>query len=407
MEQFEIDGGILKKYRGNSTSVIIPSGIITIGRNAFTGTNVREVVIPEGVITIDDYSFFMATELRKVAFPSSLQKIGFWAFGNCKNLATDYLKLSNSVFVDPYAFRGCCRRKYSSHPFEVRYSVYNEQHQTTIDIDLYDEQTLFDVLDSYIDDFIRDHFQDVIADALAEGGASMNETGLYEIYEVASDVYLPAEDYLNSIANEVSVSVVDDYADNTNPTIIHINIIEKLKKLLDDRQTCETWDIDVGNAISSDAVDFEMNGSWHFGFLSPSKDLVEPRDWPEPALEDNTAVWRMNGEALTPALWFGRSNDPRMSRWTITQYSTPEELNQWFLDTDEDIMDSLVDDFDAIATWYLYECDMDVPDLSKIIGSCPVFFEKNDDSSTIEEKICSFFLECYMKEKNGKQDSRV
>lgn len=64
----------------------------------------------------------------------------------------------------------------------------------------------------------------------------------------------------------------------------------------------------------------------------------------------------------------------------------------WFLDADEDIMESIVDEFNEIGIWYLYECGIDVPDMSVLVGRCPVQFDESDDSKTIGEKITSFFL---------------
>lgn len=104
MEQFKTQDGVLKKYCGVEPFVVIPDGIICIGRNAFTDTPVQEVAIPEGVVTIDPYAFAGAQDLQKVVFPSTLKTIGFWAFGNCKRLATDYLQINDSVDVDHTAF---------------------------------------------------------------------------------------------------------------------------------------------------------------------------------------------------------------------------------------------------------------------------------------------------------------
>ena len=69
MKEFEIHEGVLKKYCGENEIVEIPDGVLHIGRNAFTDTNVREVVVPEGVISIDPCVFVSASELRKVVLP--------------------------------------------------------------------------------------------------------------------------------------------------------------------------------------------------------------------------------------------------------------------------------------------------------------------------------------------------
>ena len=159
------------------------------------------------------------------------------------------------------------RVKRSSHEFELQYTIYNEPHKDTIQIDFYDEETLCDVIDDYIDDFITNAFQDVIADAVAEGGASMNANGIYEISEVASNVYSSAYSYLEDRAKEFSLAVLDDYSDEQNAKRMPIDILAKLKAKLEDRETCECWDVDVGWAISEDAIDFQTKGVWQYGTM--------------------------------------------------------------------------------------------------------------------------------------------
>lgn len=262
-----------------------------------------------------------------------------------------------------------------------------------VSFDFYDEETLCDVIDDYIDDFITNAFQDVIADAVAEGGASMNANGIYEISEVASNVYSSAYSYLEDRAKEFSLAVLDDYSDEQNAKRMPIDILAKLKAKLEDRETCECWDVDVGWAISGDALDFQTKGVWQYGLASAEGILCNPKEWPAPKQRKGNIVWETDNEELTPTMWFGRDGEPAMARWTITPAIGQEAFHMWFLETDEDIMDSIVDDFDAIGIWYLYECGMDVPDLSMIIDNCPVHFEENDDSHVIGKKIEAFFLD--------------
>ncbi len=283
------------------------------------------------------------------------------------------------------------RVKRSSHEFELQYTIYNEPHKDTIQIDFYDEDTLCVVLDDYIDDFISDAFQDVIADAVAEGVASMNANGIYEISEVASNVYSSAYSYLEDRAKEFSLVVLDDYSDEQDTKRLPIDILAKLKAKLEDRETCECWDVDVGWAISRDAIDFQTEGVWHYGLASATGILRKPEEWPSPKQRNGSTVWEIDDEVFTPTMWFGREGDPPMSRWTITPTISQDAFHLWFLDFNEDIMDSIVDDFNTIAVWYLYECDIDVPDLSMIIGSCPIPFEETDDSQRIGEKLATFF----------------
>lgn len=62
------------------------------------------------------------------------------------------------------------------------------------------------------------------------------------------------------------------------------------------------------------------------------------------------------------------------------------------MDADEDMLEVIVDNFDEISTWYLYECGFDVPELTSLIQRCPVKFEKDDSPEVIRKKIISYVL---------------
>ena len=57
-EGFEIEDGVLKKYTGTATEVVIPEGVASIGDYAFADcSSLTEVVIPERVTSIGSYTF--------------------------------------------------------------------------------------------------------------------------------------------------------------------------------------------------------------------------------------------------------------------------------------------------------------------------------------------------------------
>lgn len=65
------------------TSVILPKGLIEIGKSAFYQQALKEIVIPDSVITIEDTAFSGNRLLKNIVFGNSVQTIGDGAFGDC------------------------------------------------------------------------------------------------------------------------------------------------------------------------------------------------------------------------------------------------------------------------------------------------------------------------------------
>lgn len=88
---FEIENGVLKKYTGTATEVVIPEGVTSIGDYAFIGcSSLTEVVIPERVTSIGDYAFADCSSLSGMTLPKGLISIGYEAFCGCSGL--EYIK---------------------------------------------------------------------------------------------------------------------------------------------------------------------------------------------------------------------------------------------------------------------------------------------------------------------------
>ncbi len=81
---FEIENGVLKFYKGTDEVVTVPEGVTSIGRSVFCGDwNLTSVTLPEGLKHIGDYAFSNCGKLKHINFPEGLISIGEKAFDCC------------------------------------------------------------------------------------------------------------------------------------------------------------------------------------------------------------------------------------------------------------------------------------------------------------------------------------
>lgn len=73
-EEFLIENGVLREYRGNDKNVVIPHGTVRIGISAFTDKKIDSVEIPDTVVAIEAWAF-ANNNLRTIKIPSSVNYI--------------------------------------------------------------------------------------------------------------------------------------------------------------------------------------------------------------------------------------------------------------------------------------------------------------------------------------------
>ena len=84
MSEFEIKDGVLIKYSGDETDVIIPDSVTSIGNKAFIWCeSLQNVTIPDSVTSIGDKAFGWCSSLQSITIPDSVTSIGNEAFTCC------------------------------------------------------------------------------------------------------------------------------------------------------------------------------------------------------------------------------------------------------------------------------------------------------------------------------------
>ena len=89
-------------------NLIIEEGVTSIGSYAFCGAvNLKEISIPSSVNKIGDYAFYRCDELKYDigVISTNLTSIGVNAFGYCQKIEGDLVISSNCSYVGDYAFK--------------------------------------------------------------------------------------------------------------------------------------------------------------------------------------------------------------------------------------------------------------------------------------------------------------
>ncbi len=102
---FDIENGILRRYIGKDTHVVIPSGVTHIGYCAFRDCRALErVELPDSVVSVDGFAFARCSNLRSLYLPSSVTSFHGTALSECSSLTSLVVAPENTV----YHSRGNC-----------------------------------------------------------------------------------------------------------------------------------------------------------------------------------------------------------------------------------------------------------------------------------------------------------
>lgn len=121
VNDFVIENGVLKKYTGAESHVVIPEGVRKISTDAFyyRRDKIVSVVIPEGVATINDNAFYNCEKLESIVLPQSIREIKYGVFYGCKSLQSIQIPEQLTCISDR-AFSDCTALTHVDIPDSVR-----------------------------------------------------------------------------------------------------------------------------------------------------------------------------------------------------------------------------------------------------------------------------------------------
>ena len=107
MTDYDYEGDSPFYNREDIKSVVIKSGVTSIGGSAFLGcVNLTSITIPSSVKSIGDDAFSYSSNLSSITIPTSVTSIGKRAFEGCEKLIS--ITIPNSVTsIGDSAFEGC------------------------------------------------------------------------------------------------------------------------------------------------------------------------------------------------------------------------------------------------------------------------------------------------------------
>lgn len=95
---FEIKNGVLVKYIGTDSDVVVPPEVTEIGDMAFSGcTGLKTVTLPPKLKKIGADAFLNCANLENLEIPASVKSVGAFAFVGCARLDLTFRGMKTKI----------------------------------------------------------------------------------------------------------------------------------------------------------------------------------------------------------------------------------------------------------------------------------------------------------------------
>jgi len=98
--------GVLKDYKGDASIIVVPEGIVEIGKYFAQNNDITKISLPVGITKLDYGAFINCVNLLTVELPDSLSSLGDYAFNGCSQL-TDFVMPPSLKKMGYSALGGC------------------------------------------------------------------------------------------------------------------------------------------------------------------------------------------------------------------------------------------------------------------------------------------------------------
>lgn len=107
---FILRGSKLVKYHGTDIEIVIPEGITEIDNFAFDKSKASTIILPSSIVKIGSYAFSNCKKIKKIDIPDSVTIVGDNVFSNCTKLSK--IRWSkNTTQLPQNAFYNCLALK--------------------------------------------------------------------------------------------------------------------------------------------------------------------------------------------------------------------------------------------------------------------------------------------------------